>query len=210
MKRVFALAVASLTLVGCSFTGRSFINEMDNTEDMAFFQPREDFPVIPGDTGRDYRTKKEIRARTPVSLSEQNYQRESASLERELAQLESAQSEGASRHYQQYRARLGGTSERIYFLQLRSRAEREAYLNSRGLLEEPTPRLAYEMGMAAEQSELLVDMTKEDVLSSWGRPDRVDIAGKASYENERWMYQRNGAVKYIYFEAGKVGGWTSN
>ena len=55
-----------------------------------------------------------------------------------------------------------------------------------------------------------LNMTKEDVISSWGRPDRVDIAGKPSYENERWVYRRDGAVKYIYFEAGKVGGWTTN
>lgn len=209
-KRILSLS-AILSLSSCTMlTDRSFLAEMENTDDEALFRPREDFPVIPGDTGRAYRNNKEIRSRTPASASEVIHQRESASLERELSQLEGAQGEGAFRHYQQYRQRLGGTSERIYFLQLQTRAERESYLNARGLLDTPTPRLAYEMGMAAEQAELLLDMSKEDVISSWGRPDRVDIAGKPTYENERWMYQRDGAVKYIYFEGGKVGGWTSN
>lgn len=201
----------SMSVCSCSMmTNRTYLAEMENGDDEAFFKPREDFPVVPGDTGRSWRNEREIRSRTPASASQIMHRRENSSLESELARLESAQSEGAARHYQQYKGRLGNTSEKIYFLQLGSRAEREQYLNSRGLLDTPEPRLAYEMGMAAEQSELLLDMTKEDVISSWGRPDRVDIAGKASYENERWLYRRDGAVKYIYFESGKVGGWTTN
>ena len=206
--RLFFSISASLTLVGCSMTGRSFLTEMEQ-DDSSYFTPREDFPVVAGDTGRSWRNKREIKSRTPASLSEQLQDREANSLDSQLHQLETAQSEGASRHYEQYKKRLGSTSERIYFLQLPSKADREHYLNSRGLLEVPS-YTAYEMGHAAEQSELLVDMSKEDVLQSWGRPERIDIAGKASYENERWVYQRDGAVKYIYFEGGKVGGWTTN
>lgn len=209
-KIIFTLSL-TLSICSCSvMTNRSYLAEMENDSDEAFFRPREDFQVVPGDTGRSWRTEKEIRSRTPASASQLMHKRENDSLENELARLESAQSEGAARHYQQYRKRLGNTSERIYFLQLANRAEREQYLNARGLLDTPEPRLAFEMGMAAEQSELLLNMTKEDVISSWGRPDRVDIAGKPSYENERWVYRRDGAVKYIYFEAGKVGGWTTN
>lgn len=207
---IFTLLLA-FSVCSCSvMSNRSYLAEMENDSDESLFRPREDFQVVPGDTGRSWRNEKEIRSRTPASASQMMQKRENDSLERELAHLENAQSEGAARHYQQYRKRLGNTSERIYFLQLKNRTEREQYLNSRGLMDTPEPRLAYEMGMAAEQSELLLDMTKEDVISSWGRPDRVDIAGKASYENERWVYRRDGALKYIYFEAGKVGGWTSN
>lgn len=213
LSRAFSLIGLSSLLASCSMMGlteRSYLSQMENTDDEKLFNPHEDFRVVPGDTGRAYRTKKEIRNRTPASASEELHEREDASLKNELARLEAAQSEGANLHYQQYRARLGGISERIYFLQLGNRAEREGYLNSRGLLDSPTPRLAYEMGMAAEQSELLLDMSKDDVISSWGRPDRIDVAGNPSFQNERWAYRRNGAAKYIYFEAGKVGGWTSN
>ena len=126
-----------------------------------------------------------------------------------MAKLESAQSEGAATHYQQYRAKLGSTSERIYFLQLKSKADREEYLSSRGFLAETAPVMPFEHHWAAQQGELLPGMSKEEVEESWGRPDRVDFAGNPTYENERWMYRRDGAAKYIFFESGRVGGWTS-
>lgn len=200
----------ALSLVGCGMMmpERSYLSEMERNDE-GFFRPREDFPVVAGDTGRTYRTNREIKSRTPASVSEQLHDREQASLNSQLAKLEGAQSEGANNHYQQYRKRLGSTSEKIYFLSLRSRTERDEYLSSRGLLDTPS-YTAYEMGHPAEDSQLLVNMSKQDVLSSWGRPERVDVAGKPSLENERWLYRRDGAVKYIYFEGGKVGGWSSN
>ena len=162
--------------------------------------------MVPGDKGRYWRSRSEMRRRTPASISERRALQEESALDDQLADLEAKQSEGARRHYEQYKARLGTISERIYFLQLRGKGAREQYLASRGFHQEAVPLNPERL---AESSELLLQMSKDDVISSWGRPDRVDIAGKSSFENERWMYQRNGAVKYVYFEAGKVGGWTS-
>jgi outer membrane protein assembly factor BamE (lipoprotein component of BamABCDE complex) len=50
-------------------------------------------------------------------------------------------------------------------------------------------------------------MSKSDVMNHLGHPTRVEVAGNPSYENERWLYTRNGASNYVYFEAGHVEGW---
>jgi len=207
MKTILAL-LFTLPLAACSLTpNRSYLAEMED-DDSAFFQPREDFPVIPGDTGRSWRTQKDWQRRTPASETSRLREREEVSLENELAKLESAQSEGAANHYQQYRAKLGSTSERIYFLQLKSKTEREEYLSSRGMLTDNAV-MPFEHQWATAQGELLLGMSKDDVEESWGRPERVDVAGNPTYENERWMYRRDGAAKYIFFESGRVGGWSS-
>ena len=206
--RKLALIVLTMPLMACTLVpNRTYLAEMED-DDSAFFQPREDFPVVPGDTGRAFRTQQEWRRRTPASDTMRLREREERSLEDELGRLETAQSEGAALHYQQYRARLGSTSERIYFLQLKGKTQREDYLSSRGLLSEANV-MPYEHQWAAEQGELMLNMSKEDVESSWGKPERVDYAGNPTYENERWMYRQNGAAKYIFFENGRVGGWTS-
>lgn len=202
--------LAVLTLVftcACSLAPhRSYLSEMEE-DDSSLFEPRKDFVVVPGDTGRDYRSAQEWKRRIPASESMRRREREEQAIEQDLVRLENAQSEAAARHYRQFRARLGSTSERIYFLQLPSHAEREEYLAARGLVTE-SPVLPQERHWAAQQSEVVVGMTKEDVLESWGSPDRVDVAGNPRNENERWRYNRNGAVRYIFIEGGVVEGLT--
>ncbi len=202
------LCVVFLTqLTACALAPhRTYLAEMEE-DDGPMFRPREDFPVVPGDSGRQWRSKDEWRRRTPASETMRLREREQLALERELVKLENSQSEGAFAHYQQYRSRLGSTSEKIYFLQLTSRAERDEYLEGRGLLEVPHVLTPYERGFARSQSEVVVGMTKEDVMAAWGRPMRIDVAGNPRNENERWLYQRDGAPKYIFFEGGVVEGW---
>jgi hypothetical protein len=204
------LALASLLTIGaCGVVSkRSYLAEMEH-DDESFFMPRKDFPVVPGDEGKDWRDEEVIRQRTPASLTDSVEEKQRTSLQRQLARLENSQSEPAFAHYQEHRARLASTSERIYFLQLPKRQERDEYLASRGLTS-PHQTTFNDFGFGVPQEQLLLQMTKDEVVSSWGKPDRVDIAGKPAYENERWVYQRDGAVKYVYFEGGRVGGWTSN
>lgn len=204
----FLVLCTLISQAGCSLaTNRSYLAEMEH-EDESFFRPRQDFAVVPGDEGQDWRSDEETRQRTPASVTERYEVQQRSSLEKQLSRLENAQSEGAFAHYQDHRARLSSTSERIYFLQLQSRQEREEYLASRGLQSKNAG--SEKLGFGIAEAELALEMSKEEVISSWGKPDRVDIAGKATYENERWSYTRDGAVKYVYFEGGRVGGWTSN
>jgi hypothetical protein len=195
--------------VGCSQfqTGRSFLTEMEN-DDSSFFNPKKDFPIVAGDTGRYWESEKERRSRTPQSEFDLAEDQSTRALKHELRELESGQSEEGQEFYDKHKHQLATTSEKIYFLKL-PQSERREYLMSRGFIEEPkapsyTPR---EKLFAVRQQDVLLGMKKNDVMDSWGKPARVEIAGNPQNENERWLYKTNGASKYIYFESGEVQGW---
>lgn len=209
MKRhIHLILLLGLTqLYSCAqfLPGRSHLAEMEN-ESHDFYNPRKDFPVVAGDTGRDWDTDEEIQARIPRSLEEESDRRETLKLHEELAELESKQSGRAYDFYQLHKYKMASTSERIYFLEL-PQNERRDYLESRGYLEEDPERApASEVRFGLKLNDLNGGMSKEDVLESWGRPLKVEVAGNPSNENERWLYDVNGATKYVYFEAGYVAG----
>jgi hypothetical protein len=205
MKTALIILFFSL-MTSCAFVPeRSYLAEMEH-DDSTFFEPRKDFSVIPGDEGISWRTDEVWRARTPADESQLKSEREQRVLDNHLRKLESAQSEGALKHYEQIKPHLATTSERIYFLGLRGRVEREEYLSARGISSNAVPLVSHSV---ASQGNLNLGMTKNDVQANWGEPLRVDIAGNPQLENERWVYHSNGAAKYVYFELGRVGGWTS-
>ena len=186
--------------------GRTFLSEMEH-DDSRMFTPYEDFPVVAGDSGRFWSSDAERRERTPASEYEMANERSQRSLEQELRELEDGQSEHAAYLYQQNKRHLSSTSERIYFLKL-PHSERMDYLESRGFLTPPeSPYLNAQSSYVSRQADVILGMSKEDVLSSMGKPLKVEIAGNPSFENERWAYTYNGATKYIYFESGRVEGW---
>lgn len=206
--KTLILLTSLLAVTSCALTPqRSYLAEMEH-DDESLFEAGRDFPVVPGDTGRSWRAKKEWKKRIPASQAAQLREREKRSLEEDLKRLESKQSEGELAQYKKYRTQLGSTSERIYFLQIKGKKERDDYLASRGLIESQE-LMPGERFWATQSQEILVGMSKNDVEASWGRPERVDVAGNPHYENERWLYRRDGAVKYIYFEGGRVGGWST-
>ncbi|MGE3609285.1 MAG: hypothetical protein AB7I27_06830 [Bacteriovoracaceae bacterium] len=203
------LKIICLTFLttACSFhTQRSFLSEMER-DDSQFFNANQDFPVMAGDSGRDWQTNREMRERTPLSPEEILQNRHESALRNELAELESKQTESSAGLYERFRSKFKNISEKIYFLKLSYQEQRE-YLEFRGYLDTPqnyyTPR---ERQLAQRNSEIILGMSKQEVTGTFGRPTRVEIAGNPSYENERWVYNVNGATKYIYFESGHVGGW---
>lgn len=207
--RKLLLPLILLLPVGCSQfqTGRSYLTEMEQ-EDYSFYNPHDDFPVVAGDSGKDYMTEKERRARTPASTHDLEESRTSRALKSELKSLENGQSEENLEFYEKHRHQLATISEKIYFLKLPS-DERREYLLSRGFIEEP--KTSYytdqEKMFAVRKQDILLGMSKADVMRSWGKPHQVDYAGNPQNENERWLYKANGASKFIYFEAGEVQGW---
>jgi hypothetical protein len=202
------LALLSLP-IGCTqfHTGRSFISEMEN-DDSRFFGPGIDFPVVAGDSGRDWSTDREMRARTPATEEERAENQYKKSLRQELLTLEQLQSEESFNFYEKHKHQLSTISEKIYFLKLPPHERRE-YLLARGFIDESkiSTFLQSERMLADRKQDILLGMTKNDVMESWGKPVRVDIAGNPRNENERWLYKMNGASKYIYFESGSVQGW---
>lgn len=202
------LTLMLLSSVSCSqfLTGRSYLSEMEHN-DGRFFNPREDFPVVAGDSGRDWETTEERNERTPTSETDLAAERGRRRLRQELRELENQQSDEALEEYDKHKRSLSTTSEKIYFLKLSS-YERKEYLSSRGFMRNERAPASFDQQMyGVRDTNLSQGMTKADVEMSWGRPSRVEVAGNPSYENERWLYTVNGASKYIYFESGVVNGW---
>jgi hypothetical protein len=199
----YLIVTTLFLLTGCGqlVSHRDYLTEMDY-EDGGFFEPQRDFPVVAGDTGKMGESHAERRARTPASAQDMYEERNRLSLEEELRKLEGKQSENALAFYEKHKKHLPSTSEKIYFLKLPHRDRRD-YLEARGVFEE----VAITKAQQQRQADLMQGMSKIDVMSNLGKPLRVEVAGNPSYENERWLYQFNGATKYIYFESGRVEGW---
>lgn len=208
--RSYLFFICFFLFQGCAglHTGRTFLTEMEQENDTGFFRPEEDFPVMSGDTGEMGMSEEERYRRTPRSFEDIAETRHRNALLDELRQLENEQEDVDAKFYERHKHKFSSVSDKIYFLELPP-YERRDYLASRGLLIEnkrAPASLSHSMMMRQNQ-DLVLGMSKDQVLVSWGQPSRVEIAGNPVYENERWLYQANGASKYIYFESGVVGGW---
>lgn len=189
-------------------TSRSYLSEMEH-DDSHYFEANEDFPVMAGDTGKKDYTLDDYIPRVPQSSEDILERKSRSSLKQELHALEDKQNEKNREFYETHKHKLATVSEKIYFLKLPS-GERRDYLASRGFLQQNemvVSRAPASMSMGYRPASLNLGMTKNQVMSSWGKPSRVEVAGNPSYENERWAYSVNGALKYIYFESGTVQGW---
>lgn len=207
--RFITLFLLLLLQVGCADmqVGRSYLSEMEQ-DDSSFFNPKDDFPVVVGDSGKDWMSDSERRNRTPLSEEDIADNMASRALKSELRTLEGMQTEDSLEFYQAHLKSLPTVSDRIYFLKL-PHSERREYLVSRGAIQQPQRTIASSVRSygGTRRSHVLLGMGKNDILASLGKPSRVEIAGNPRYENERWLYNVNGSSKYIYFESGRVEGW---
>lgn len=216
-----------LIISGCSLLEhRDYADEMDMygfRDDTPLFKANEDFMVISGDTGRYSRNTSEILNRTPSGHSssyEMNYYK---SLEKERAFLETKLTDEEYYEYQKLRADLGGISEQIYYLRLSPRGKREYLeaknINTRKVSRHPAQasgeqavrrnrNISAYNPVFTPKNDVTLGMTMSEVQASWGKPERVDIAGDPKYRNQRWAFRKNGRIKYVYFEAGVVNGWS--
>lgn len=207
---IFALLLPLTLLTSCSDLkiGTTYLSEMEH-DDGRFFSPSEDFPVMAGDSGQNWLSEKERRLRTPASAERMEEDRKTKILKAELRGLESLQSEESVKFYEKYKLGLPTTSEKIYFLKLPP-SERREYLITKGIISETKPAFTERERMRAiDNQDIALGMSKQDVIMSWGRPVRVEVAGNPRYENERWLYRNTNrnSTKYIYFESGQVQGW---
>lgn len=206
MQRRSLIALTFLLLTqSCAYTGRSFLSEMSH-DDSSFYRP-DDFPIVNGDTGEMGISEEERRLRTPKSFDDIAESRHRRVLLDELRALENEQSDRELKFYDRHKHRFATASEKIYFLKLPT-SERRDYLEARGFLIENKRSIAsMSEVMAQRDQDITLGMSKDEVLGSLGQPYRVEIAGNPVNENERWLYNVDGASKYIYFESGLVGGW---
>ena len=194
---------------------RDFSDQMDYRFDDPIFKPNDDFMVMAGDTGKDFDSYNEIVERTPASRNVGQDYRYQKSLERELRYLERKLTENEYYEYTQFRNQLGSNSEKIYFLRL-NHSEKQDYLSIRKISNRPSSENYREISSfrsstnipSTPRNDITLGMTQNDALQNWGRPFKRDIDGSSELKNERWAYQKNGKIKYIYFESGRVQGWS--
>jgi hypothetical protein len=217
MKSILLIFFTLLLVSGCAglSTDRSFIDEMDY-ETEGLFVPGRDFSVVPGDSGEAFRTREEISLRTPYSGREGESRMEEVSIRKELRSKERRLTSMGRQQYREAIPYLETASERIYFLNL-SPYERDDYIRTREV--RPAGR-SLGRGVASVSSSLPgrdwsprgieIGMNKSSVVSLWGRPERVDVAGNPTNENERWTFlDGSGARRHVYFEKGAVQGWNA-
>lgn len=209
--KAFLLAIGlgiMSTLAGCSMMlpERTFLEEMEREQ--SFYDPGKDFPVVGGDTGEVRRSREEIMSRTPANARQKRLSAESMSIRQELAEKEERMDEEEKAEYSNDKKFLPTDSDKLYYLSL-MRSERDTYIGTKeeDLREDMERGRNILVKRSIHSSELYLGMEKSDVVSMWGKPSRVEIAGNPSHQNERWSFVEDGSVKQVYFEGGRVQGW---
>ncbi len=203
------MTATALLFVSCSgfLPDRSFIEEM-NRESDSYFVAGKDFPVVSGDTGQAYRSREEVKKRTPASERSRMKQKEEDSLQQELLQKEADIPEEYLDQYTKDKKYLPGDSDKLYYLSL-ALSERPNYINlkKQDMQEDQGKGQDFIQKHSIHSKDLYLGMDKGQVMQAWGKPARVEIAGNPKNQNERWLFNEDGNVKQIYFENGKVEGW---
>ncbi len=215
IKTIF-ITILVTNLYGCAGffdLDRTFVDEMEKG-DGPFFMAERDFPVVPGDTGTAYRTDKEIKQRTPVSKHQQELLAHKNSIQEELSQKEESLHGDDLLRYQSDKRYLGTMSEKIYYLGLSSSEKAEYITTKVGSMDRTQNRYTVPIGLAVMKMEqgirpdVTLGMSKNSVEKNWGRPYQIDIAGDPAMQNERWLFNVQDRARYVYFENGKVQGWS--
>ncbi len=202
-----SLLFCGMFLASCSALDRSFIEEMDRDSE-GFFAPGKDFSIVSGDTGSPYRSREEVIKRTPAGKRSQALTKEAQSLTQELIEKEESLSESDFSEYKENSKYLASESDKLYYLSL-SGSEKEQYISTKKTeyFEDHGKGKDIVKSRSVHASDIYLGMSKDEVITLWGRPTRVQIAGNPKYQNELWLFNEDGSYKQVYFEEGKVNGW---
>ncbi len=204
--RILIQLIIFSSLISCGLIpSRDHWNQMEEQHE-PMFRPRENFKVVSGDTGDTMDSIDDYMHRVPAADYSLKARAQKMSLSEELRDLEDRQSEADYNLYLENEAILGSVSEKIYFLKMNSSIERQKYLENKGY--RSRTRLTKVDDIPFES--LNPGMSKAEILKRFGRPMSKDIAGNPENENERWSYHNGDEVRYIYFEQGRVDGWSNN
>lgn len=220
--------ISKLLILHCIFllSACSLLDRRDFSEEMGeyvydepMFSAHRDFMVMSGDSGRYHRNSREIKSRTPASFKDRYDDMHSQSLNRELRHYEARLTENEYYEFSRMKDKIGSVSEQIYYLRLNERERRE-YLEIRKIKEIPQrdsrgyhghgpQRVAFHPTPTRKiKDDVTLGMEMDEVVGNWGTPEKRDIAGDPKFKNERWAFRKNGKIKYIYFESGRVQGWS--
>jgi hypothetical protein len=132
-----------------------------------------------------------------------------------LKRLESGISTEREREqYFEYKPYLDNDDERISFLSISSIDGRDRYAMQKGIYFK-TNKYTPKVKQAVSRSDILLGMTKDAVMESWGEPESIEVAGTQMFGNERWRYTEYLSTpegyqkeeRVVIFESGKVVGW---
>lgn len=132
----------------------------------------------------------------------------------EIEVLESGlRTESDSELYDQARPVLKSEKEKKEFLTQKGKTAQKRWLASRGIDE--SSLFENHIREAIDQGDVILNMSRDAVLKSWGDPDVIEVAGNPDLGNERWIYIQYEASpegyqkqeRSIYFKSGKVAGW---
>jgi len=115
--------------------------------------------------------------------------------------------------YQKYKPLLKEDDARRDFLQINSKYKKEKFLAAQGI--DQGDIFTPEIQETINNSDLMVGMSRDAVIQSWGAAESIEVAGNPNYGNERWKYVEfegspDGYQKkerYVYFKRGRVTGW---
>ncbi len=191
---------------------RSYLSQMEEDEE-SLFSPGESFDTVSGDTGRVVISRNQLASRTPDYEKYNPEWSEDKKIRYELDKKLGKLDEDQQIWFKRNENLFATDSQKIYFLGL-SESEREDYLyslhgqnvktNSRGRSPASTFRYSPRSSRV-----IALGMGKNEVVSTWGNPHHVEVAGDPRLENERWIFYEAGAKKFVYFERGVVGGWVT-
>lgn len=119
------------------------------------------------------------------------------------------------KQYARYKPYLS-EEEKIEFLSLDDIFSRERWIQTRGL-GFSSEKYNRSISSLVEQSDIALGMPKDAVRDSWGDPSYVEISGNPKFENERWRFSTPVQTaddykieeRFVYFENGRVVGWSS-
>jgi hypothetical protein len=219
LTRVILTCAFLLVLTGCAGMGmpnRTYIDQMDHETD-GFFVAGQDFPVVSGDQSVEGRSRAEIGMRTPASARSKKAVTRYKSVREELVAKLNNLTEHELNDYNRAGEFLPTDSDKIYYLNL-PKHERLEYLMSRGYSPEISKKylqdksegkgMSFFESRAVKVNDISMGMSKNNIISSWGQPNRVDVAGNPVNQNERWSYYESGKVRQVFFESGRVEGWS--
>ena len=209
--KVHLLIISVFFITGCAdwVHQRTYLKEMDEMKD-GFFVPDRDFAVLPGDTGKRYRSKAEIAERTPAFGKRRKRWERKKFLRKERSRKEELLGEEEYKRYQRHREHFDNDSEKIYYMNLPIE-ERLNYLSRKRGQYRAVRRIREGSSSiekrAIRRKQLYVGMGKEAVIQSWGRPEKIEFAGNPRMENEKWTFYHGKSRKNVFFESGLVQGW---
>jgi len=212
---LFLALMTAITSCSSLFQKRTFIDQMEHQTD-GFWTPGEDFRMSAGDTGRSFRSRREIMQRTPKGFHDSKRSKNASSIMGELEKKLSRLSERDYINFTRYEDYLASPSEKIYMLSLPPQNWKE-YISSRAAVKDNTRSGSFLTGRSpasigasswTPEENLYVGMDKNTVMEHWGRPHRIEEGQSIDEDSERWSFYSGGRIKHVFFEKDSVSSWS--